>query len=61
VSQNLVVLAYLIAGLLFIASLAGLSKQTTARRGNLLGIVGMTIAIIATVVARSFPGTASSP
>ena len=36
-SPNLQLLAYLVAGLLFIASLAGLSKQDTARRGNLLG------------------------
>ncbi|WP_062070854.1 Re/Si-specific NAD(P)(+) transhydrogenase subunit beta [Demequina sediminicola] len=41
--------AYLVAAILFILSLAGLSKQDTARRGNLLGMVGMAIAIIATV------------
>ncbi|MSR35256.1 MAG: NAD(P)(+) transhydrogenase (Re/Si-specific) subunit beta [Gemmatimonadetes bacterium] len=55
-SQNLVVLAYLVAGLLFIASLAGLSKQTTARRGNLLGIVGMAIAVLATIIAPLVSG-----
>ncbi len=42
--------AYLVAGVLFILSLAGLSKQETARRGNVLGMVGMGVAILATVV-----------
>ena len=42
--------AYLVAGVLFILSLAGLSKQETARRGNILGMVGMAVAILATVV-----------
>lgn len=42
--------AYLVAAVLFILSLAGLSKQETARRGNILGMIGMAIAIIATIV-----------
>ena len=42
--------AYLIAAVLFILSLAGLSKPETARRGNILGMVGMALAIVATVV-----------
>ncbi|MFW7415479.1 Re/Si-specific NAD(P)(+) transhydrogenase subunit beta [Demequina sp. SO4-18] len=41
--------AYLVAAVLFILSLAGLSKQTTARRGNVLGMAGMAIAILATI------------
>ena len=41
---------YVIAALLFILSLAGLSKQETARRGNILGMVGMILALLATVV-----------
>ncbi|WP_062137494.1 Re/Si-specific NAD(P)(+) transhydrogenase subunit beta [Demequina aestuarii] len=41
--------AYVAAAVLFILSLAGLSKQTTARRGNLMGMVGMAIAILATI------------
>jgi len=41
--------AYLVAGVLFILALRGLSSQETARRGNLYGIVGMLIAITATV------------
>ncbi|CAG9298437.1 Re/Si-specific NAD(P)(+) transhydrogenase subunit beta [Celerinatantimonas diazotrophica] len=48
-SHGLLIGAYLIAALLFIASLAGLSQQHTARRGNLFGIIGMAIAIIATL------------
>lgn len=41
--------AYLLAAVLFILSLAGLSKQETARRGNILGMLGMFIAIVATI------------
>ena len=48
-SEALSTAAYLIAAALFILSLRGLSSQETARRGNLYGIVGMTIAIVATL------------
>jgi NAD(P) transhydrogenase subunit beta len=48
-SIALVVAAYVIAGVLFILSLRGLSSQETARRGNLYGILGMVIAIGATL------------
>jgi NAD(P) transhydrogenase subunit beta len=48
-SNALVVAAYLVAGVLFILSLRGLSSQETARRGNLYGIIGMVIAIGATL------------
>ena len=41
--------AYLVAALLFILSLAGLSKHTTARRGVAAGITGMAIALVATI------------
>ncbi|WP_084104602.1 Re/Si-specific NAD(P)(+) transhydrogenase subunit beta [Demequina sp. NBRC 110056] len=41
--------SYLVAAVLFILSLAGLARQSTARRGNLLGMAGMAIAILATV------------
>ena len=43
---------YLIAGVLFIMSLGGLSNQETARRGNVYGIVGMLIAMGVTFVAQ---------
>ncbi|MGV9193973.1 Re/Si-specific NAD(P)(+) transhydrogenase subunit beta [Microbacterium sp. MC2] len=41
--------AYIVAALLFVLSLAGLSKHETSRRGVVYGIVGMTIALLATV------------
>ncbi len=41
-------IAYLVSSVLFILSLRGLSNQETARRGNLLGVVGMAIAVGAT-------------
>ncbi|MBE7699963.1 Re/Si-specific NAD(P)(+) transhydrogenase subunit beta [Oerskovia sp. Sa1BUA8] len=46
---SLVQAAYVIAAVLFILSLAGLSKQETARRGSLLGMTGMGLALVATV------------
>ena len=48
-SANLANVAYLGAAILFILSLGGLSNPETARRGNLYGIVGMAIAVLATV------------
>ncbi|MEJ8278545.1 Re/Si-specific NAD(P)(+) transhydrogenase subunit beta [Pseudonocardia spirodelae] len=42
--------AYLIAAILFVTSLAGLSKHETAKSGVLFGIAGMTIALVATAV-----------
>jgi NAD(P) transhydrogenase subunit beta len=42
--------AYIIAGLLFVAALAGLSKHETAKRGNRAGMVGMGIALVATII-----------
>ncbi len=42
-------MAYLVAGVLFIRSLGGLSNQETARRGNIFGVVGMLLAIGATL------------
>ncbi|HEY4188486.1 MAG TPA: NAD(P)(+) transhydrogenase (Re/Si-specific) subunit beta [Polyangia bacterium] len=43
-------LAYLAAGMLFILSLRGLSTQESARRGNLLGILGMGLAVLITAL-----------
>lgn len=42
--------AYLVAAVLFIFSLAGLSKQESARRGSVLGMIGMGLALAATLV-----------
>ncbi len=50
-SHGLVTAAYIIAAILFILSLAGLSKQETARNGNKFGIIGMAIALIATILS----------
>src|SRR6202167_5154473 len=51
-SANLVALLYLIAGVLFILALRGLSSPETSRRGNLLGAIGMAIAIVTTLAAH---------
>ena len=52
-SQGLVTMSYITASILFILSLSGLSHQENARRGNIYGMIGMTIAIIATIVSDS--------
>ena len=49
-SQSLATVAYLGAAILFILSLGGLSNPETSRRGNLLGMVGMALAVLATVL-----------
>ncbi|GLK56054.1 NAD(P) transhydrogenase subunit beta [Methylopila capsulata] len=46
---DLVQILYLIAGVLFILSLQGLSSPATSRRGNAMGIAGMTLAILTTL------------
>src|SRR5438046_3145909 len=45
---SLITIAYIAASALFILSLGGLSQQETARRGNLYGIIGMLLALVAT-------------
>jgi len=47
--QSLVTASYLVASILFILSLGGLSNPLTAKRGNALGVAGMLIALVATV------------
>ena len=49
VNQGNIQVSYIIATILFILALGGLSNQETARRGNWYGIVGMTIALVATL------------
>ncbi|MGB7451990.1 MAG: Re/Si-specific NAD(P)(+) transhydrogenase subunit beta [Lysobacterales bacterium] len=49
VNEGIIQVAYIIATILFILALGGLSNQETARRGNWYGITGMAIALIATV------------
>jgi len=56
-SEGIVTVSYIIATILFIMALGGLSNQETARRGNWYGIIGMAIALLATifgVVERHF-------
>ncbi|HEY5947525.1 MAG TPA: NAD(P)(+) transhydrogenase (Re/Si-specific) subunit beta, partial [Kofleriaceae bacterium] len=50
--QSLATVAYLVAAVLFILALRGLSSQETAKRGNIYGIIGMAIAIGATLSQR---------
>jgi NAD(P) transhydrogenase subunit beta len=49
ISAGIVTVSYIAATVLFILALGGLSNQETARRGNWYGIIGMTIALLATV------------
>jgi len=46
-------MSYVVASILFILSLSGLSNQETARRGNYYGMAGMAIAIFATIFSDS--------
>ncbi|WP_104402145.1 Re/Si-specific NAD(P)(+) transhydrogenase subunit beta [Vibrio penaeicida] len=55
-SAGLVQAAYIVAAILFIMSLAGLSKQESARAGNYYGIAGMAIALIATIFGPETSG-----
>nr|WP_086937921.1 Re/Si-specific NAD(P)(+) transhydrogenase subunit beta [Thaumasiovibrio occultus] len=55
-SHGIVQAAYIVAGLLFILSLAGLSRQDTARSGNYAGIAGMALALIATIFGPNTQG-----
>ncbi|MBT1061971.1 Re/Si-specific NAD(P)(+) transhydrogenase subunit beta [Bowmanella sp. Y26] len=55
-SAGLVQAAYIIAALLFILSLAGLSKQESAKAGNYFGMAGMAIALLATIFSPTSAG-----
>ncbi len=50
VNEGIIQVSYIIATILFILALGGLSNQETARRGNWYGIIGMAIALVATLV-----------
>ncbi|MEN8722315.1 MAG: NAD(P)(+) transhydrogenase (Re/Si-specific) subunit beta [Alphaproteobacteria bacterium] len=49
-SANLAAVAYLASGVLFILALRGLSSPETSRQGNMFGMIGMTIAIVVTLL-----------
>jgi NAD(P) transhydrogenase subunit beta len=55
-STELATVSYIGATILFILSLGGLSNQQTALRGNLYGMIGMTIAVLATVFGPQVTG-----
>lgn len=57
-SSGLITTAYIAAGILFILALGGLSNQETARRGNLYAILGMAIALAATILGKEVTGYA---
>lgn len=56
ITEHIQTAAYLFASILFILSLGGLSSQESAKRGVIYGIVGMVIAILATVLGGEVHG-----
>lgn len=56
IAKEIQTAAYLFASILFILSLSGLSSQESAKRGVLYGIVGMIVAILATVLGKGVEG-----
>ncbi len=55
-SPSLTALAYLVAAILFILALRGLSHPSTSRTGNRFGIAGMAVAIVATLLRQGISG-----
>ncbi len=55
-SANLTALAYLIAAVLFVLALRGLSSPVTSREGNRFGMIGMAVAVIATLAHHGMGG-----
>ena len=55
-SQGMVTAAYIVAAILFILSLAGLSKQESAKNGVYFGMAGMAIALVATIFSDAASG-----
>ena len=58
--EGVTTVAYLVAGVLFIRSLAGLSKQESARRGSTYGSIGMAVAIAVTSLAWASRGVVAT-
>ncbi len=57
-AAGFITVSYIGAAILFILSLGGLSQQETARRGNIFGVIGMVIAMVATIVGIQTSGYA---
>ena len=55
-SEGLLVSAYLLAAMKFVMSLAGLSRQESAKNGSFYGMMGMVVAIVATIAHASLAG-----
>ena len=55
-SANLTAFAYLIAAVLFILALRGLSSPVTSRQGNRFGMIGMGVAVVATLAHHGMGG-----
>ena len=55
-NASIAALAYLVAGVLFILSLRGLSSPETSRRGNTLGMIGMALAVGVTLLTLGTSG-----
>ena len=49
-TSSLATVAYIGAAILFILSLGGLSNPETSRRGNIYGVIGMALAVFATIL-----------
>jgi H+-translocating NAD(P) transhydrogenase subunit beta len=58
IAKEIQIAAYLFASILFILSLGGLSSQESAKRGVFYGIIGMIIAVLATVLGQGVHGQA---
>src|SRR5215213_6687914 len=59
INANIAALLYLVAGILFILALRGLSSPASSRRGNTFGMVGMTIAIVTTLAVSGISDAVS--
>lgn len=55
-SEGIVQVAYIVAAIFFVLSLAGLSKQESAKRGNYFGVIGMAIALLTTLLSPDAQG-----
>ena len=54
INANLIAVAYVISGIFFIMALRGLSSPESSRRGNIFGMLGMLIAVLATLLSVDF-------